>query len=251
MGGSDQRADRGRIMNRNAVFSWHLLWRLGLHWSAAMLCLGLGLAWLALNAVGNASLLARDGVEAQAQVIDKRFRPGRYSLERPRLPRYRLHLTYQPADHPAITAQLSVSRRLFDQARVGGVLPLRYSAADPYRFSIDPRRDRTNAALFGGLGLLVTVAGLGIGAPRARRAQSARRARHHGARRTARVTGLRKTHSLLPGPQRHALHWEDATGQPGQSLPRPRRQLARYRRGREIEVCIDPVFGDAWWSEDL
>ncbi|MCC5985863.1 MAG: hypothetical protein JJU42_16020 [Rhodobacteraceae bacterium] len=238
-------------MNRTSALNRPLFWRLGLHWPALLLCLGLGLAGLALNTARNAHLLARDGVQTQAQITDKRFRPGRYSLERPRLPRYRLHFTYQPADHPAITAQRSVSRRLFDQALLGGTLPLRYSSTDPYRLSLDPHRDRTGAALFGGLGLLAAMAALGTGAPRIRRAHSARRARRHGARCTARVTGLRKVHSLLPGPQRHALHWQDSTGQTGQSLPRPRSQLARYRRGRVIEVCIDPASGHAWWCEDL
>jgi hypothetical protein len=80
-------------------------------------------------------MLMRDGVEAQALVLEKKIYASGYSTGKTNACRYRLRVKFE--DGSTTEVKLRVWRSKLARANVGDLIPVRYDPADHSKIEID------------------------------------------------------------------------------------------------------------------
>ncbi len=238
-------------MRRREISLWRVAKRMGLFWALFVLAFGMIFSIVGGGMAMKSMTLARDGVTVTGTVLETEIRTRRGSDGSARRV-YRVTYRFTPAGQTAALVRSdSVSRRLFWGLEDGGPVAVTHARQDPGIVSIDLRTDQLGGIVFTSIGLLVALAGLGLGSWMIQRKLSLLRAYRDGEQRAARITGLRETNVRKNRIPQYVLDWVDATGATGSSMMDRHERLASFPVGRTIKVYIDPKTGQGWWDAQI
>jgi len=238
-------------MERKPVSYWRVVRRLGMVWALFPLVFALGFGGVGGYFALKSLQLAREGVTAQAEILDKRISTSR-SSDGSTSRSYRVTYQFTPEGHsePVVRSD-SVSERRYHALQVGGQGEVVYLWHNPELASVDPRHERFIGILFGSVGLIAALVTLGLGIWMIRRKLSVLRALRRGEVREARVTGMRETNVHKNKERQYVLDWVDAKGATGSSMMDGFDRLSAYPEGSVIAVYVDPATGRGWWEEQI
>ena len=240
--------------------------RLSLKAATSPVTLWLGLVLVVLMAVfgygasqtlGEAALLARDGIETSAVAIDRARDRHRSGTGRIRIT-YAIVLRYEDQTGAPHFARQPTSSSEYDNFEPGEVVALRYSASRPEIWELsDGGTQRTAWGALTGATIFGVLAAASLGAY-ARGLFRQHRAGRKGQPIVAEVTDIRRYGRRKGGkrPPRAEMAWighaygGGATGLiAGRTRPLPRADLPP--EGSEITVWIDPKSGRGYWEGEF
>lgn len=235
------------MLQRKRVSFWRVFVRHHLWVPLIPLMVALVTGFIGLGLWNSAHQMAREGVEAVAQVTDRRIRTTTDS-DGNRTTRYIVSYAFRPSSDQRVEAEDAVSRDFYDGLEVGGPVSVRFLPSDPARSQLQPAGVAGPVAL-----LIVAVVAAGIMVVLAwffwGNKLSILRAARSGEVREARVTGSEATNVQVNGRTQYRVTWTDAAGQPGRSAMMDYQALPRA--GEVLRIYVDPRTGRGWWENDF
>ena len=230
---------------------WHRVSKAAL----ALLVGALLFSLLGLITTRDTKLLDREGVELEAEVVDKTNRRKSIDSELDRY--YFLVMNVEPEGEAPRQERVMVDGFDYRKADVGDRLPVVYVPDRPGVIRLQSQSTRRQYDIFR-LGLIMAAIAVFLLWRGAGDMASAVRAARNGSIRKARITGTvdtggkankgRKAKKEVPVIR---LQWTDADGKSGQTEKNAADQLSAWTEGDEIAICTDPKTGRDWWVEDL
>lgn len=235
------------MLQRKQVSFWRVFVRHHLWVPLIPLLVAVVTGVIGLGLWNSASQMARDGVEAVAQVTDRRIRTTTDS-DGNRTTRYSVSYTFRPSSDQRVEAEDTVSRAYYDRVEVGGQVSVRFLPSDPARSQLEPAGVVAPVALLTvavvAAGIMVVLAWFFWG-----NKLSILRAARSGEVREARVTGSETTNVQVNGRTQYRATWMDAAGQTGRSAMMDYQALPKT--GEVLRIYIDPRSGRGWWENDF
>jgi hypothetical protein len=198
--------------------------------------------------IAEANRLERDGVDTVATVTARDIRTET-DRDGNRTTRYYVSYRFTPTSDQTVNARDSVARTTYDAAQVGQGVAVRYLPDDPgvSRLSSEGT-GRGGGMIFGLVGLVLLMAGGGLGWWLLRGKLSAIRAARRGEVREAEVLDHQPTNTSVNGRTQYRFRWIDASRQEGLST------MMDYNRlpapGTVLKVYVDPRTGRGWSELD-
>lgn len=166
--------------------------------------------------------------------------------------RYQVTYSFEPGDGEVVEGRQNVSQRFYDDLNAGESVRVRYLPDDPQASRLQ-NREMTGVMIWGGLALVPAAISLWFGLRFWRRTAAMLRAGRLGERRSATVIEhVGSKVKMGEDPISWHVHWRDHTGAEGESLGHDGFELyTAAPKGREIQLCVDPVTRQAFWERDI